>query len=45
MNEVDLALFNDLLTVGTVGLIVGVAFPFLFRLIGYVVDAVRLVVE
>lgn len=42
---IDMQTFNDLLAVGSVGLIIGVALPWVFRLIGFVVDAVRLVVE
>lgn len=41
MEYVDLDLLGDLLTVGTVGFVAGVLIPFGFRLIGYVVDAVR----
>lgn len=33
--------FGDVLTVGAVGFVAGVLFPFGFRLIGYVIDSVR----
>ena len=46
MNElIDISLFGDALTVGTVGFVAGVLFPFAFRLIGYVVDSVRVVLK
>lgn len=42
---IDVSLFGDALTVGTVGFVAGVLFPFAFRLIGYVVDSVRVVLK
>lgn len=42
---VNITLFSDLLAVGTVSLVIGAALPFVFRLVGFVVDAVRLVLK
>lgn len=42
---IDPSLVGDCLTVGTVGFIAGVLFPFAFRLIGYVVDSVKVVLK
>lgn len=42
---IDLALLGDLLALGGAGFFAGVAFPLAFRLIGYVVDSVLLVVK
>lgn len=42
---VNLNLFGDCLVVGTAGFVVGVAFPLAFRLIGYVLDSARNVIE
>lgn len=41
MDYVDPVMIGDLLTVGTVGLVAGVAFPWAFRLIGFIFDSVR----
>lgn len=41
----DMALFGDCLTVGAAGFVVGVAAPMMFRIIGYVVDSVRVIVK
>lgn len=41
---VDLAL-RDLLVVGTAGFVAGVIAPLAFRVIGYVVDSVRVVTK
>lgn len=40
---VDMNLLGDLLEVGTLGFVAGVLIPFGFRLIGYVIDAVKVV--
>lgn len=46
MEEViDLSLFGDALIVGTMGFVVGVLVPLGFRLIGYVVDSAKVVLE
>lgn len=46
MGEViDVSMIGDVLTVGTVGFVAGVLFPFAFRLIGYVVDSVKVVLK
>lgn len=42
---IDVSMFGDALTVGTVGYIAGVVFPLAFRLIGYVVDSVKVVLK
>lgn len=36
---------GDLLTVGAVGFVAGVLAPLAFRLIGYIVDSVRLITK
>lgn len=41
----NMLLFGSLLTVGTVGFVAGVLFPFAFRLIGYITDVVRKIVK
>lgn len=43
LDSIDVQLVTDLLAVGAVGFIGGVLFPMAFRLIGYVVDSVKLV--
>lgn len=45
MPPVDQTVFVDLLAVGTAGLVLGVGLPFIFRMIGFLVDAVRLILE
>ena len=45
IDYIDIALFSDLLVVGTAGLIGGVMLPFAFRLIAYLVEIVRVIVE
>lgn len=42
---INVIYIGDLLTVGTVGFVAGVLFPFAFRLIGYVVDSVKVVLK
>lgn len=42
---VDLQGFTDLLTLGGVGFVGGVILPFAFRIVGYVVDVVRVVLR
>lgn len=42
---IDTSLLGDALSVGTVGFVAGVLFPFAFRLIGYVVDSVKVVLK
>lgn len=42
---IDLQIFTDALGVGTFGFVGGVLIPWLFRLIGYVVDSVRLILK
>lgn len=41
----DFSIFGDYLTLGGVGFVVGVAAPIGFRLIGYVVDSVRITLK
>lgn len=41
----NIEILQDLLAVGTVGFVLGVLMPFGFRLIGYVVDTVRVVLR
>ena len=41
MDAINAQLFSDLLGVGALGLVFGVAFPFIFLMIGYVIDVVR----
>lgn len=36
---------GDLLTVGAVGFVAGVLAPLAFRLIGYIIDSVRLITK
>lgn len=45
MDGIDANLIGDILTVGTVGFIAGVLFPFAFRVIGYVVESVKVVMK
>lgn len=41
MDAIDQQILSDLLGVGALGFVGGVAFPFIFLMIGYVVDVVR----
>lgn len=41
MDAIDIQLIGDLFSVGALGLVGGVAFPFIFLMIGYVIDAIR----
>lgn len=45
MEYVDLEILGDCLTLGGVGFVVGVVIPLGFRLLGYVVDSVKLVLR
>lgn len=45
MEYVNLEFLGDCLTLGGVGFVVGVVLPLGFRLIGYVVDSVKLVLR
>lgn len=40
---IDLDMLGEMLEVGTLGFVAGVIIPFGFRLIGYVVDSIRVV--
>lgn len=42
---IDAQVFADLLGVGTLGFVGGVLLPWPFRLVGYVIDAVRTVIR
>lgn len=42
---VNIQMFGDFLTLGSVGLVVGVLFPLIFRLIGYVIDFIWVVIS
>lgn len=42
---IDLSLMGDVLVVGTAGFVIGVVFPMGFRLIGYVIDSVRVTLK
>lgn len=42
---IDTSLLGDLITIGAVGFIAGVLFPFVFRLVGYIVDSVKVVIR
>lgn len=42
---IDVSLVSDVLTVGAVGFVFGVILPFGFRVVGYVVDSVKVIVE
>lgn len=42
---VNTGIIADLLGLGSLGFVGGVALPFAFRLVGFVVDAVRVVVR
>lgn len=42
---IDLVYFSDLLEVGTLGFLGGVLLPWVFRLTGYVVDVVTMIVR
>ena len=42
---IDLSMLGDFLTLGGVGLVVGVLSPLAFRLIGYVMDTIWLIVS
>lgn len=37
--------FSDLLAVGAVSVVIGSALPWVFRLVGMAIDAVRLILE
>lgn len=41
MDVVNIDILHDLLVLGSIGFVVGVLFPWAFRLVGYVLDAVR----
>lgn len=41
---IDLGVLGDLLEVGALGFVAGVLLPFGFRLIGYVIDTVKVVI-
>lgn len=45
MTDVDINLFVDLLNVGTLGLVIGCALPFAFRIVGAAIDVVRQILE
>ena len=42
---IDTSLLSDLVTVGAVGFLAGVLFPFIFRFVGYIVDSVKVVIR
>lgn len=42
---VNIDILTDLLTLGSVGFLGGVLLPWAFRLVGYVVDGVKKIVE
>lgn len=45
IDHVDLEFLHEMLVLGGAGFVVGVVLPLAFRLVGYVVDAVRLFVR
>lgn len=45
MAGIEASYIGDILAVGTVGFLAGVLFPFAFRVIGYVVESVKVVMK
>lgn len=43
VDYIDLDILGEMLEVGALGFVAGVVIPFGFRLIGYVIDSVRVV--